>query len=219
MTVRHFRDRREAGGLLAALLRDYAGRSDVVVLALPRGGVPVGYEVAAALQAPLDVFAVRKLGVPGHEEFAMGALASVDEAVVDGALIDAFSLSREAVQRVIERERTELIRRQRQYRDRRPSPRVEGKVVILVGDGLTSGASMFAAVDALRHMRPARIIVAVPIAPADTCQTLRRHADEVVLYTAPDPGEAVSAWYEDFEQVGDDEVRRLLTSGQPAPVS
>jgi len=219
MRVRHFRDRREAGRLLAPLLRDYAGRSDVVVLALPRGGVPVGYEIAGALHAPLDMFAVRKLGVPGHEEFAMGALASVDEAVIDGALIDAFSLSREAVQRVIERERTELIRRQCQYRDRGPSPHVEGRVVILVGDGLASGASMFAAVDALRHMRPARIIVAVPIAPADTCRTLRRHADELVLYIAPDSFESVSAWYEDVEQVGDDEVRRLLTSGQTAWVS
>jgi len=216
MRVRHFRDRREAGRLLAPLLRKYAGRSDVVVLALPRGGVPVGYEVAAALHVPLDVFAVRKLGVPGHEEFAMGALASVDETVVDGALIDAFSLSRAAVQRVIERERAELIRRQRHYRDRRPSPHVEGQVVILVGDGLAVGASLFAAVDALRHMRPARIVVALPVAPADTFHMLRRYADEVVVYTAPDSFEAVSAWYGDFEQVGDDEVRRLLTSGQPA---
>jgi putative phosphoribosyl transferase len=205
-----FRDRREAGRLLAPMLREYAARDDVVVLALPRGGVPVGFEIALALGAPFDAFAVRKLGVPGQEELAMGALAGSGAAVVDRALIEALGLSRVEVARVIERERVELSRRQNLYRDHRPYPRIEGKTVIVIDDGLATGASMFAAVDALRQLNPARIIVAVPVGPAQTCQTLRQHADDVVCYQAPDPFCAVSAWYVDFDQISDQEVRRLL---------
>jgi len=209
--ARYFRDRREAGRALAPLLGAYVDRDDVVVLALPRGGVPVGYEIATALPAPLDVFAVRKLGVPGREELAMGALAGAGDAVVDRALIEALGLSGADVTRVIERERAELLRRQNLYRDHRPYPRIEGNVVILVDDGLATGASMYAAIDALRHMHPVRVVAAIPVAPAETCRTLKRYADELFCCETPDPFIAVSAWYEDFEQVGDAEVRRLLT--------
>jgi putative phosphoribosyl transferase len=205
-----FRDRREAGRLLAPMLRAYAERDDVVVLALPRGGVPVGFEIALALGAPFDVFAVRKLGVPGQEELAMGALAGSGEAVVDRALIETLGLSRTDVARVIERERVELARRQNLYRDQRPYARIEGQTVIVVDDGLATGASMFAAVDALRQLHPARIVVAVPVGPAQTCQTLRQYADDIVCYQTPDPFGAVSAWYVDFDQISDQEVRRLL---------
>jgi putative phosphoribosyl transferase len=219
MTARCFRDRSEAGRLLSPLLSAYAGRDDIVVLALPRGGVPVGYEIATALHAPFDVFAVRKLGVPGQEELAMGALAGVGEAVVDRAMIATLGLSRADVARVIERERAELARQQNLYRDHRPYPRVEGNIVILVDDGLATGASMYVAVEALRHMRPARIVVAVPVAPPDTFRTLRGHVDDLVCYETPEPFGAVGAWYDDFDQVGDREVRRLLADADVKRIS
>jgi putative phosphoribosyl transferase len=210
MKPRRFCDRREAGRALAPLLNAYAERDDVVVLALPRGGVPVGYEIATALHAPFDVFAVRKLGVPGHEELAMGALAGPGNAVVDCALIAQLRLSEAEVARVVERERAELGRRQSLYRDQRPDPHIEGRTVILVDDGLATGASMFAAVDAVRHLLPAQVVAAIPVAPPHTCQALCRFADEVVCCQTPEPFVAVSEWYDDFTQVGDREVRRLL---------
>jgi predicted phosphoribosyltransferase len=211
MRPRCFRDRREAGRALAPLLRVYAGRDDVVVLALPRGGVPVAYEIATALRAPLDVFTVRKLGVPGREELAMGALAGIGDAVVDFALIEELGLSGADIARIIERERAELLRRQNLYRDHRPYPRIEENVVILVDDGLATGASMFAVIGALRHMHPARVVAAIPVAPAEACRSLELVADELFCCETPEPFVAVSAWYEDFEQVGDTEVRRFLT--------
>jgi predicted phosphoribosyltransferase len=206
-----FRDRREAGRRLTPLLRDYAERADVVVLALPRGGIPVGFEIARALHAPFDSFAVRKIGVPGQEELAMGALAGAGEVVVDRTLIETLGLSKADVARVIERERVELTRRQRLYRDHRPYPPVAGNVVILVDDGLATGASMLAAVDALRHMHPAQIVVAVPVAPEQTCRVLRGQVDDVICCQTPEPFIAVGAWYDDFDQIDDREVRRLLT--------
>jgi putative phosphoribosyl transferase len=210
MRARCFRDRRAAGRALASLLSAYADRNDVVVLALPRGGVPVGYEIATAIHAPFDIFAVRKLGVPGHEELAMGALADGGGAVVDRALIEELGLSEADVARVVQRERAELARRQSLYRDHRPYPQIEGNVVILVDDGLATGASMFAAADALRHLHPARVVAAIPVAPPQTCRALHRYADDVVCYETPHPFVAVSEWYDDFDQVGDREVRRLL---------
>jgi len=208
--MRRFRDRLEAGRALAGLLAEFAGRRDVVVLALPRGGVPVAYEVAAALDAPLDVFAVRKLGVPGHEELAMGAIASGGIELLDTQLVDALQVPRSDVLRIVERERRELERRQRLYRDHRPYPKIAGKTVLLIDDGLATGASMYAALRALRKERPAKVVVAVPIAPSDTCTALRQFADDVVCCQTPSPFGGVGAWYEDFTQVSDAEVRDFL---------
>ncbi|MGA2393840.1 MAG: phosphoribosyltransferase [Candidatus Lustribacter sp.] len=207
---RTFRDRREAGRLLASLLPGYAGRGDVVVLALPRGGVPVAYEIAVALGVPLDVFTVRKLGVPGHEEFAMGALASGGISVLDEGVVAGLGISHDEVVHITELERQELERRERLYRDHRTYPQLEGKNVILVDDGVATGASMLVAVKALRQKNPAKIIVAVPVGAADSCALLRRHADDVICYRTPEPFGGVGAWYDDFSQVGDDEVRTLL---------
>lgn len=211
MAFHGFRDRREAGRLLIPLLRDYAGRDDVVVLALPRGGIPVAYEIAVALGAPLDVFTVRKLGVPGHEELAMGAIASGGISVLDEGAVAALGISPDEIIHVAEREREELARRERLYRDHREFPRLEGKNVILVDDGVATGASMFVAVKALRQQKPARIVVAVPVAAPDSCALLRRHADEVIAYRTPEPFGGVGAWYDDFSQVSDAEVRTLLS--------
>jgi putative phosphoribosyl transferase len=205
-----FRDRREAGQLLASLLRHLHDRADVVVLALPRGGVPVAYEVALAIGAPLDVFAVRKLGVPGHEELAMGAIGSGGAYVLNYDLIDALGVTRGDIVRIAGREREELERRQHLYRDSRPYPDIEGKTVVLIDDGLATGASMLVAVNALRQKHPAQIIVAVPVAPPETCAMLREHADDVVCYETPEPFGGVGAWYEDFSQTTDDEVRAML---------
>ena len=207
---RPFRDRREAGRLLASLLRSFAGLGDVVVLGLPRGGVPVAYEVASALGAPLDVFTVRKLGVPGREELAMGAIASGGAYVFNRDIIEASLATPDDVEHVAQRERRELERRERLYRDSRPYPELEGKTVILVDDGLATGASMLVAVAALREKRPAKIVVAVPVAPVDTCAMLRRYADDVVAYDTPELFGGVGAWYDDFSQVTDREVRALL---------
>lgn len=210
MVDRTFRDRRDAGDALAGLLGPYRGRDDVVVLALPRGGVPVAYEVATALEAPLDVFVVRKLGVPGHEEFAMGAIASGGVVVVNDDVIRGLGIAPEEIQRVAEEEGRELARRERAYRDARPMEDVTGKVVILVDDGLATGSSMRAAILALRRLRPARIVVAVPAAPESTCQELAAEADEVVCATTPSPFFAVGQAYWNFTQTTDDEVRDLL---------
>jgi putative phosphoribosyl transferase len=205
-----FRDRREAGRLLASMLHHLAGRGDVVVLALRRGGVPIGYEVALATSAPLDVFTVRKLGVPGHQELAMGAIGSGGAYVLNDDVITALGIPQDVILRVARRERAELERRQSAYRDSRPYPEVRGKVAVLIDDGLATGASMLAAVSALRRKNPARTIVAVPVAPRETCAMLAEHADEVMCYEMPEPFGGVGAWYEDFDQSTDEEVRALL---------
>jgi putative phosphoribosyl transferase len=214
-----FRDRREAGRALAERLRSYADRDDVVVLALPRGGVPVAVEVASAIGAPLDIFLVRKLGIPGHEELAFGAIASGGLLVLDRELIQQVGLSSAAIDRVIAREAAELERRERAYRGDRPPPNLRDRTVILVDDGLATGSTMIAAAAAVAQQEPARVIVAVPVAAADTCEMLRREADEVICLMTPSPFHAVGIWYDDFRPVGDDEVRRLLTAGtKPIPV-
>jgi putative phosphoribosyl transferase len=205
-----FMDRSEAGRVLASKLGRYAGRDDVVVLALPRGGVPVGYEVARALGAPLDVFLVRKLGVPGHEELAMGAIASGGVRVLNEDVVRELRMPPEAIDAVAEREQGELERREQAYRDGRPFPQVRDRIVILVDDGLATGSTMRAAVAALRQQGPGRIVVAVPVGAADTCRDLRAEADEVVCARQPDPFFAVGAWYRDFSQTTDEEVRELL---------
>lgn len=207
-----FRDRREAGRALAERLRGYAGRDDVIVLALPRGGVPVGYEVATALGVPLDVFLVRKLGVPGHEELAFGAIASGGILVLDRDLVAQLGLGGATIERVIAREAAELERREQAYRGDRPPPDLRGKTVILVDDGLATGSTMMAAAAAVAQQEPARVIVAVPVAAADTCELLRQQADEVVCLVTPSPFHAVGIWYDDFRPTEDDEVRQLLAA-------
>jgi len=205
-----FRDRREAGRVLAQELAAYARRPDVVVLALPRGGVPVAYEVARALGAPLDVFLVRKLGVPGHEELAMGAVATGGVRVLNDQVVRALGIPPDVIDMVAAWEQQELARRERLYRGDRPPPDVKGRTVILVDDGLATGATMRAALAALRQQQPARRVVAVPTAAAQTCDALRTEADDVVCATTPEPFDAVGFWYEDFSQTTDDEVRELL---------
>jgi erythromycin esterase-like protein/predicted phosphoribosyltransferase len=210
MPDRLFRDRRDAGRTLASLLEQYRGRDDVVVLGLPRGGVPAAYEVAKALGAPLDVFVVRKLGVPGQEELAMGAIASGGVLVVNDDVVRARGITPEVIQQAAEQEGRELLRREQAYRGGRPMPDLTGKIVILVDDGLATGSSMRAAIAALRRHHPARIVVAVPAAPASTCQELAALVDEAVCATTPSPFHAVGASYWNFEQVTDEEVRSLL---------
>ena len=205
-----FRDRAEAGHTLARALAHYAGRDDVVVLALPRGGVPVGYEVAKELGAPLDVFLVRKLGVPGHEELAMGAIASGGVLVLDEGVLRWLGISEHQLQKTLAKELDELRRREDAYRDGRPLPDLKGKTVILVDDGLATGASMQAAARAVRRHEPARIVIAVPVASRATCDKFRDEVDEVVCAVTPAPFHAVGNWYEDFSQTSDDEVRELL---------
>jgi predicted phosphoribosyltransferase len=205
-----FRDRRQAGGLLASKLMTYGNRPDVLVLALPRGGVPVGYEVARALDAPLDVFIVRKLGVPGHEELAMGAVATGGVRVLNDHVVRALGIPADMIDAVAAKELEELARRERLYRGSRPPPDVRGKTVILVDDGLATGATMLAAVRALRQLQPARIIVAAPIAARETCEQLAAEADEVVCAATPEPFHAVGLWYDDFSQTTDEEVQALL---------
>jgi len=205
-----FRDRREAGRVLAQELAAYARRPDVVVLALPRGGVPVAYEVARALGAPLDVFLVRKLGVPGHEELAMGAVATGGVRVLNDQVVRALGIPPDVIDMVAAWQQQELARRERLYRGDRPPPDVKGRTVVLVDDGLATGATMRAALAALRQQQPARRVVAVPTAAAQTCDALRTEADDVVCATTPEPFDAVGFWYEDFSQTTDDEVRELL---------
>jgi putative phosphoribosyl transferase len=205
-----FRDRTEAGRLLAAKLAPYAQRPDVLVLALPRGGVPVAYEVARALGAPLDVYLVRKLGVPGHEELAMGAIATGGVRVLNEAVVDALHIPPAIIDAVAAAEQQELARRERLYRGNRPAPEVRGRTVILVDDRLATGATMRAAVAALRQQQPARIVVAVPIAAPSTCDELRAEVDEIVCAITPEPFYAVGLWYEDFAPPSDAEIRALL---------
>ena len=205
-----FRNRTEAGRALARVLSRYAGRDDVVVLALPRGGVPVAYEVAKELGAQLDVFLVRKLGVPGHEELAMGAIASGGVLVLDDGVVRWLGISEDQIQKTLARELDELRRREAAYREGRPLPDLKGKTVILVDDGLATGASMQAAARAVRRHDPARIVVAVPVASRATCDQFREEVDEVVCAVTPAPFYAVGNWYEDFSQTSDEEVRELL---------
>jgi putative phosphoribosyl transferase len=210
METRRFRDRTEAGRLLAERLRGYAGRDDVVVLALPRGGVPVAYEVAKELGAPLAVFVVRKLGVPGYKELAMGAIASGGVVVLDEGLVRRLGISRTQLEDTIAREAQELERRENAYDGRRGPPKLEGKTVILVDDGLATGSTMRAAAMAVRELKPACVVVAVPVAAAETCDDFRDVVDEVVCDVTPRPFHAVGLWYENFSQTSDDEVRELL---------
>ena len=205
-----FANRREAGQELARLLEQYKGQPDVVVLALPRGGVPVAYEVARALEAPLDVFLVRKLGVPGHEELAMGAIASGGVRVLNADVVRWYGISDEVIDAAGEREQAELERRERAYRDSRPPVPIDGRTVILIDDGLATGSTMRAAVQAIRAQGPKRIVVAVPVGAEDTCRDFAPLADDVVCAQTPRDFRAVGLWYRDFSQTSDDEVRALL---------
>ncbi len=207
---RTFRDRQDAGVQLAAALARYANDPTVLVLGLPRGGVPVAYEVAKALHAPLDVFVVRKLGVPGHRELAMGAIATGGVRVLNDDVIESLQISAPIIDAVAAYEQRELERQQRAYRDDIPFPNLAGRTVIIVDDGLATGSTMRAAVRALRQSGPARIVVAVPVGAFETCRSLRDEADQVVCATVPRDFHAVSLWYDEFSQTTDQEVRSLL---------
>jgi len=206
-----FRDRREAGRSLAERLAAYANRPDVLVLALPRGGVPVAYEVARALGAPLDVFVVRKLGVPGYEELAIGAVATGGVRVLNDQLVERLGIPEQMIDAVAARELQELARRERRYRGGRPPPDVRGRTVILVDDGLATGATMHAAIEALRQQKPTRIVVAVPTASPEICEEMNTKADDVICAITPEPFQAVGRWYQDFSQTTDEEVEALLS--------
>jgi len=212
-----FRNRVEAGQLLAKKLHRYAGQPDVIVLALPRGGVPVGYEVAKALRAPLDVFLVRKLGVPGQEELAMGAIAAGGIRVLNDDVVNALRIPPRVIDSVAAREVLELERRDRLYHGRRNSPPVAGRTVILVDDGLATGSTMRAAVAALQQQKPSRIVVGVPVAAASTCREIGAEVDEMVCCETPEPFFSVGFWYDDFSQTTDDEIRELLERATKAP--
>lgn len=209
-----FRDRRHAGQLLAHRFEHYLGDPAVIVLALPRGGVPVGYEIARRIGARLDVLVVRKVGVPGYAELAMGAIASDGILIADQRVIDMLGISRTAFDAVVTRERAELERRDRAFRAGRPRLDLADKTVVLVDDGLATGASMAAAIDAVRARTPARVIVGVPVAPPEVCDALGDRADEMVCLLTPARLHAVGVWYRDFTQTGDDEVRALLDAAE-----
>ena len=212
-----FADRVEAGRLLAKKLSAYSNRPDVVVLALPRGGVPVAYEVASALNAPLDVFLVRKLGVPGYEELAMGAIASGNVRVLNNDVVDHLGISNELIDRVAEREQRELQRREQLYRGTSPPLKVRGWTVIIVDDGLATGSTMRAAVNALKDMAPAKIIVAAPVAARETCESFKKDVDSTcVCVMSPESFQGVGLWYRDFSQTSDEEVCYLLKHAQEA---
>jgi putative phosphoribosyl transferase len=219
MPTARFRDRREAGRRLAQSLAPYANRDDVVILALPRGGVPVAFEVARALGAPLDVFPVRKLGAPGHPEFAIGAIAAGGVRILTKDAIEELGISPAVVEQVAERERLELERRDKVYHGDRPKPPLKGKTVLVMDDGLATGSTMEAAVSALRQYQPAKIIVAAPVGASETCRRMRAVADDVVCLETPEPFNAVGSWYQVFDQTTDAEVIELLqaaSSNHPA---
>ena len=205
-----FKDRRDAGRKLAQKLSAYANRSEVIVLALPRGGVPVAYEVALALNAPLDIFTVRKLGLPGHEELAMGAIASGGARVINQDVVRTFSIPQGVVEAVAKQELKELERRERAFRGDREMREIHDRTAILIDDGLATGASMQAALMGLRARDPARIVVAVPTAPLETCEAFQPLVDEMICATTPEPFYGVGQWYEDFSQVTDEQVQTLL---------
>jgi putative phosphoribosyl transferase len=209
-----YRDRIDAGKQLAARLSDYANRDDVVVLALPRGGVPVAYEVAKALHAALDIFLVRKLGVPGHEELAMGAIATGGIRVLNDDVVGYLDIPDYVIDEVADIELRELERRKRLYRGDRPEPKVQGKTIILIDDGLATGSTMRAAVKALRQQDPARIVVAVPVSASQTCDEYRMGADEIICAKTPEPFMGVGMWYRDFSQTTDEEVREILAQAE-----
>jgi putative phosphoribosyl transferase len=205
-----FQDRAEAGRILAAKLSAYSSRDDVLVLGLPRGGVPVAFQVAQALKAPLDVFVVRKLGTPWNPELAMGAVASGGVQVLDLSIVKELCVSEVDIQEVAASELRELERREKLYRSNRPAPELSGKTVILVDDGIATGCSLLAAIAAIRRRKAARIVVAIPVAPAYGCSAIRAEADEVVSVAEPEQFLAVSQWYEDFSQISDDDICSLL---------
>jgi len=217
-----FKDRTAAGQVLAKELAAYANCSDVLILGLPRGGVPVAFEVAKALNAPLDVFLVRKLGVPGQEELAMGAIASGGVRVLNDEVVAGLGLSETIINKVAQKEQQELERRERLYRDDRPAPDLHGRTVILVDDGLATGATMRAAVRALQQQQPDQIVVGVPVSSPETCQEFQTEVDDIVCAMTPRPFHSVGLWYDDFSQTMDDEVRDLLHSAannqQPSAV-
>jgi putative phosphoribosyl transferase len=206
----YFRNRTEAGQVLARHLQHYKNIPDLLVLALPRGGVPAAYEVARELNAPLDVFTVRKLGVPGHQELAMGAIATGGIRILHEGVIRELGIPEKTIDIVAEHERQELARREQLYRGERPPLSVENRTVIIVDDGLATGSSMRAAVQALRQSKPAKLVVAIPTAPAETCQKLTDIADEVVCAITPEPFYAVGGSYADFNQITDDEVKEII---------
>ena len=208
-TIR-YTDRTQAGILLAQKLAAYAGRHDVIVLALPRGGVPVAFEIARALQAPLDVLLVRKLGVPGHEEYAMGAIATGGVCILQSDVIRQLAIPQASVDDLVQRKQEELAQREKLYRSNRPAPKLEGCIVIVVDDGLATGSTMLAAIHALRQARPARMIIAIPVGARESVARLQAEVDEVVGLSIPENFQAVGLWYEDFNQTSDDEVIHLL---------
>jgi putative phosphoribosyl transferase len=205
-----FQNRIEAGRKLAEKLTEYANRDDLLILALPRGGVPVAFEVAQKLNAPLDVFLVRKLGVPGYEELAMGAIASGGVRVLNKRTVDYLNIPEKVIERVAEKEQRELERREKAYRDNRPAPEVRGKIVILIDDGLATGATMRAAAIALKAQNPAKVVIAVPVSSPETCAEFAAEVDAIVCAATPEPFEGVGKWYEDFSQTTDEEVCELL---------
>lgn len=212
-----FKDRTEAGQVLARKLAAYANHEDVVVLALPRGGVPVAFEIATALNVPLDVFLVRKLGVPGQSELAMGAIANGGVRVLNQDIVRSLRLSDAVIDKVAAQEQQELERRERLYRDDRPLPLLHERTVIIVDDGLATGATMRAAIEAIRQQQPARIVVAVPISSPETCRDLAVEVDEIICVETPQRFCSVGLWYEDFPQTTDEEVRALLKQAQTTP--
>lgn len=221
LSIHRYQDRQEAGQVLADLLAGYAGRPAVQVLALPRGGVPVAFEVATRLGAPLDIFLVRKLGVPGHPELAMGAIAENGARLLNPDIVGYLGISDTMIDQVADAEQQEMQRRERAYRDGRAAPDIGGKIVLLVDDGLATGATMKAAVQGLRQQQPARLVVAVPVGAPETCEELTHLADEVICALTPDDFQAVGLWYAQFNQTTDEEVVRLLGQArcQQPPVS
>lgn len=216
-TFHRFANRTEAGELLADALSGYTGRSDILILALPRGGVPVAYEVAKALSAPMDLWLVRKLGVPGQEELALGALAGKNIRVLNYDIVDLLNIDETVIDTIVAREQAELERRNRLYRQGKPPPAIEGKTIIIIDDGLATGATMRVAISSLRQAGAARIIAAVPVGAASTCDKIEEEADELICLHTPEPFYGVGQWYNDFSQTSDDEVLALLNNAATNP--